>query len=222
MGNIVHCYKLCDNDEKCAAKKSCPRNELQEQEQAIVWDRELQCLRLIRKNCDECGRCTQVCGCFQIMNSEAEVIIEEDRIERLSVDRNFMKKDRFGAKLVNRSFLLCNLEEMKRQIEQSKALLIIEVVVSGSLTSHFDSVSIESLIGYENYHLCYQKIELCTEEILVLYRLINKNIEMPALLFFSDGQLVDFISGIYKSTQNQRIKYLTNQIQRILTHISTK
>ena len=226
---ITFNYKKCDNRGECSAEKICRKHR-----SAILRDRNNNIWYVDNKKCDECGQCRSVCELFNVHSDRAEFFEKLREIEAMTIEPDFFDKDRFGSGSFHPSHKIDSFEKLKQKIQTNTELLIVEIADGARLTSSFDAILINEIIPTTYYERCFYKFiiprtnqeqagevqvvasdaqhEKECEEVMK-YLSLN---ELPALIFFKNGNIDKKIEGMFRLVDTDRRDYFVNTIQEYL------
>lgn len=193
-------FKICDNSEDCNGIKVCPIK-------VFYWDEKNKTIAIDNNKCSSCGVCEPSCpvDAIRVARNEEEYkkIKKEIDEDPRSISDLFI--DRYGAKPVHPAFLIPQ-NKFDVQILRSTKLAVVELFVNNSIKCLLHSISIKDL--FKNIDIKYRKIEVKDKSLLERYEVK----ELPALLFFKSGELIDKIEGYYPIVKEGEIKNKVNGI----------
>lgn len=223
MGVVVFNYKRCDNArmcpviEKCALEMNVPYGE-----GAVYFDEDKSRIRVDTQKCSNHNCKTQVCvkdcaDCFTYTYNSAQKWWAEQEIhktERVYKDGNQIA-DRFNAEDTTLHARI-SPEECYKYVCESRGLLILEIAANSVCCSAYDSIQLLKILDKNIYHKYYRKVVLYNEKDIIRIEGEFKINELPALVFFFNGERIGLISGIYRHCEDNSEELLKNKISKIL------
>lgn len=193
-------FKICDNSKDCGGIEVCPTG-------AFYWDEKKKTIAVDNTKCISCGRCEEACPveAIRVARNEAEYKrikkeIDEDprRVSDLFIDR-------YGAQPIHPAFLIPQ-GKFNIQILESTKPAVVELFNHDSIQCLLYSIPIKEL--FDKVDIKYKKIEIQDKSLLKKYKVK----ELPSLLFFKDGKLIDKIEGYYDNKEEKELKDKVNKI----------
>lgn len=177
-------FKICDNAKECNGIAVCPTG-------ALSWDTERKGIRIDNGKCIGCGKCEKACEVDAISvasgDEEYECLAKEIDADPRKVSDLFI--DRYGAQPVHPAFLIPEGKFQAEVLEAGK-LTVAELFDDGSLRCFRRSIPIKRLLPGSD--IKYRKCQV-SEEFAKGYGIR----ELPALLFFENGELIGKIEGYF-------------------------
>ena len=196
-------FKICDNAKECSCIQECPVG-------AFYWDESSKSIAIKDSVCTLCGICENACpvGAVKIAKTEKKLKILEDEYNKdiRTTDELFI--DRYGATPINKSYL-GNQSKFDVQVLQSVKLIVVELFNEDSIMCLLKSIPIRDILGDIKTNLTYRKIEVTDNSLLEEYKVL----ELPALLFFKDGNFLGKIEGFYDIYEQDK---LINKVKEII------
>jgi len=194
-------FKICDNSPDCNGIKACPQD-------AIYWDEDNDELGIDNEKCVSCGKCGEACevGAIRVAQSEEEYQTIQREIENDPRQVSDLFVDRYGAEPISQTFETPP-EKFYIQILRSTKLTALEVFQEDSIHCLLHSIPISDL--FEGFNVQYRKME-ASDDFINQYQVD----ELPALLFFKDGDLVAKIEGHYKPKDEDELREKVKTIVR--------
>jgi len=192
-------FKICDNAPECGGIEACKTG-------ALSWDNNTKTIKIDNDKCINCGLCEKSCpvSAIQVARNENEYRKKEKEIEDDPREIADLYLDRYGAQPILPVFLA---EKEDFVIEKkSNMLTAIELFSSDSIMCMLRSIPIKEL--FRGIEIKYRKIEADTELTKQL-----KISELPALIFFKDGQELGRVEGYF---ENNQLKTIKDKIDKIL------
>jgi len=184
-------FKICDNSEDCSGITACPAH-------AFAWDAKRRTIAVDQAKCRACGACERACpvGAIRVARSE----IERQRLQREMDDDprrvTDLFVDRYGAQPISSAFLIPE-SKFDVQIIRSTKPAVVELFSRDSVQCMIKSIPVKELLQGD---IKYRKIE--NVALAKKYRIRA----LPALLFFSNGKLIDKIEGYYGDGKKEELK----------------
>jgi NAD-dependent dihydropyrimidine dehydrogenase PreA subunit len=194
-------FKICDNSEDCNGIAVCPIG-------AFYWDKEKKTIAVDNSKCISCGKCEASCPVHAIRvarnDEEYKKIKKEIDDDPRKVSDLFI--DRYGAVPVHPAFLISE-NEFDVQILRSTKLAAVEVFNRNSIKCLLHSIPVKEL--FRTVNLKYRKLKVEDDALLKKYDVK----QLPSLLFFKDGKLIDKIEGYFGDKSKTE---LTNKVAAVL------
>ena len=219
MGCVVFNYKCCDHAKGCPAIQRCEQEigctpgkaaiYYDENTKKIVVD-ELRCTSHMCKS----RVCTIECPkCFTYAENQIE---KWWAIEKVRETINTERCDRYNSEFtISNSRLSFN--ESLTFINGYNGLAILEITGVASCIGESDCIPIQDIIPFLVYQNCYKKVVLRDEnEVTQIEEKYGIN-ELPALLFFFNGEVKGKILGIYRYCEIESIKFLKVKVKSIIS-----
>lgn len=193
-------FKICDNAKECNGIDVCPTG-------AIYWDEENKTIVVDNSKCTSCGLCEPACmvGAIRVgkTDEEYEKIKKEFKADKRKVSDLFV--DRYGAEPVDPAFLI---PEGKFDIEvlESTKTTVVELFNDDSIECLLESIPLKDL--FSDADIKYRKMG-ADEEFCEKYDVK----ELPALLFFKDGELIGKIEGYFDVKRKNELIEKINEIK---------
>ncbi len=194
-------FKICDNSKDCGGIEICPTH-------AFYWDDEMSSIAIDNEKCTNCELCVKECpvDAIKVAKTDEEFLKFKKEIEEDSRIISDLFIDRYGAQPVHPGFLISQ-DKFNIQILECSKLAAVEFFNDDSIMCLLYSIPIKEL--FEGMDIKYRKILLTDDSIAVKYNLD----ELPALLFFKDGNYIGKICGYFEDSQKNE---LISQINIIL------
>jgi len=195
-------FKVCDNASECDGIRNCPVN-------AFKWNEEKQTIYIDNELCIDCGKCAESCsvGAIRFAKDENEYDEIKKEIEDDTRTINDLFVDRFGAAPIQSDYLYQE-KDFENISSNSARPIVIELFNDDSISCLLKSIPIKEILEAFDKESIFKKVQLESNEILEKYKIQ----ELPALLFFEDGKLLDKIEGYY---EDENSKELFEQIKSI-------
>ncbi|MBU0670597.1 thioredoxin family protein [Patescibacteria group bacterium] len=114
--------------------------------------------------------------------------------------------DRYGAQPVHIAFLIPE-SKFKLEVLESNKLTTAEFFNNGSIMCLLKSIPIKDLFG--KTAIKYRKVKIESDKLLKKYKIS----ELPTLLFFKKGKLLEKVIGFYDTKQKEQ---LIEKIKKII------
>lgn len=187
-------FKICDNSKECGGVAACPTG-------ALSWDDKQKTIAIDNTKCMSCDICVSECPVDAI-----KVAHSDDEYERISQDieadprkSSDLFVDRYGADAVHPAFLIKDKEFKIGDLESQK-LTMVEFFEDVSIKCLLKSIPIKELVG--DADIKFNKLRVEDKTMLDKYGIK----ELPALLFFKEGELIGKIEGYYDIDKKQELK----------------
>lgn len=184
-------FKICDNSTECGGLAVCPVK-------AITWDSKNKTLITDESKCINCGLCVNACpvGAIKVATGkDLEFIKEEYKKDKRKTSDLFV--ERFGAESTDKRAVVS--EAYFQSLIDKKETMAIELFNSDSIMCLIKSIPIRELFKKGTL---YNKVDTTSSQVLVNQYKIK---ELPCLLFFKEGKLVDKIEGYFETTQKKEL-----------------
>ncbi len=193
-------FKICDNIKDCPAMEECPTD-------AIFWNEKTNSLDVDNSLCTTCYNCEEECavGAMRVARNEKEYDEIKKEIAEDSSNISDLLVDRYGAQPIRPEFHI-PIEKFDKQVLESTKLCVAEIFQWDLVECLISSVPIQNLFG--GYDLMYRKIALPNDDLSNKFSVQ----QLPALLFFNDGEIIGKIEGFYGIEQEKELKDRVNQI----------
>jgi thioredoxin 1 len=199
-------FKICDNSKDCNGIAVCPTH-------TIAWDEKKKTIIIDNSKCISCGKCEESCPVSAIMvaknDQEYKRIQKEIDEDPRNVSDLFV--DRYGAASVSPAFNIPS-DKFEVQIIESSKPAVVELFKDSTIKCLLHSIPIKELLG--NYDVKYRKINVSDDDSLLKKYKIK---ELPSLLFFNKGKLIDKIEGHHRigeiNEMKKRIDSIIKQIK---------
>lgn len=192
-------FKICDNAPECNGIAECPTG-------ALTWDEENETIVIDNDKCTSCGICEKVCpmGVISVTHSEEEYKRKKEEIDNDPRTVKDLFSDRYGATPLAEYFMI---EEDELDSKISEGLRLIEFYNDDSIQCLLKSIPIKDITENLPSDLRFYKLSVDDQ-------LMNKyNVkELPSLLIFKDGNLLDKIEGYYTTDQKEEFMDKINEI----------
>ncbi len=195
-------FKICDNSEDCSGINVCHVN-------AFYWDAKNKIIAVDNSKCILCGKCEKSCpvGAIRVAKNEEEYNKIKNEIDNDTRKISDLFVDRYGAQPIHPAFLIPH-DKFHIQILKSTKLAAVELFNKSSIMCLLNSIPIRNL--FENIDVKYRKIEVNSDSLLERYA-VKK---LPALLFFSNGNIIGKIEGYF---DNKKEKEMLRKINDIIS-----
>ena len=190
---ILH-EKLCDNYRDCPAKFVCESvNKEKKLQPAILYMEDEMKIVIDKAKCSGCASCAGECGLLRIVNPYQEITRRKE-FDRDPRNKMNFRLERFGCELINETYALKNLSEVKEYIENSdyNKINILEFVVKSQVTCPFQAIDVNFITGKFLQLGSYKKYVINPvnndelESIHISYSLDH----FPAILLISGGKVL--------------------------------
>ena len=194
-------FKICDKSPDCSGIAVCPTD-------ALYWDNENKMIGIDNSKCTSCDLCEKACMVHAIHVAKTDK--EYERIKK-EIDADPRKAsdlfvDKYGAEPVDPAFILAQ-ENFDFEILQSTKPAIVELFNDDSIECLLESIPVKNLIGH--FDIRYRKIGIDDKVLLERYSVK----ELPALLFFKDGELIGKIEGYFDIKRKNELIEKINEIK---------
>ena len=199
-------FKICDNDKACSGMAVCPNG-------VFSWNEEKQTLEIDNSKCVCCGLCEKACmvSAIRVARTDEEYKKIEEEINNDPRSINDLLVERYGAKLVDPAMTFGKKENIHVKISEGKRPLIIELNKEETIMCLLKSIKVKKIADAFDAGTRYRKLEVEDEEILKEFQVK----ELPAMLFFKDGNLVGKIEGYYSEDEEEdllsKVKEIANK-----------
>lgn len=200
---VVINYKICDNSKDCDGIKGCPVG-------AFKWDEENKTIYVDNDICIDCGVCENSCtvNALKVTTNKEEYdkavkVVEDDTrtIQDLFCER-------FGASPMQQEFLL-EENQFNQDVLNLKRPLMVELFNDDSIMCLLKSIPIKELLAIYDKDATFLKVKVVEGDIMKKYGIT----ELPALLFFKDGLLLEKEEGF---VEDENRKELLDKVKKIL------
>ena len=178
-------FKICDNDKACSGMAACPMG-------VFSWDKANKTLKIDNSKCISCGLCEKACMVNAIRVAKTEE--EYKKIEKEFADDprtiNDLLVERFGGMPIDDAMVGSD-KEIESKLSEATRPLILEFFNEDSIMCLLKSIPIKKIADAFDANTRYRKVEVTNNKILKKYEIK----ELPALLFFKNGNLVGKIDG---------------------------
>lgn len=193
-------FKICDNSKDCSGIEACPTG-------ALFWDTENKTIIVDNTKCTSCGACENSCpvGAIRVAKNDDELaqIKKEINADTRTVSDLFV--DRYGAQPIHPAFNISE-DKFNVQILESTKPAVVELFSNDSIQCLLHSIPIKDL--FHGHDIKYRKIEVTGNTFIEKYRVK----ELPALLFFRNGNLVGKIEGYFDIRKKSELLDDVNKI----------
>ena len=188
-------FKVCDNSPDCTGIQDCPTG-------ALYWDEEKRTIAFNEDDCTLCGVCEDAClvDAIRVASTDEEYQRIKKEIDEDPRKVTDLFVDRYGAQPIQEAFL-AQQDKFDIQILQSTKLTAVEVFNDDSIECLISSIPVKELLEKIPHDLTYRKLEITDSSLLESYDVQ----ELPALLFFNNGTLLNKIEGYYDTTRKTEL-----------------
>lgn len=193
-------FKICDNAKECSGIEVCPTG-------ALSWDEKKKTIAIDNSKCISCGKCEEACpvGAIKVAKDEKEYKRIKKEIEEDSRRASDLFIDRYGATPIHPAFLI-DPSKFEIQILEATRLAVAELFNNDSIRCLLYSIPIKEL--FKDFDVKYRKVEVKRNQLLKKYKIK----ELPALLFFDNGELIGKIEGYYEIKEKKELIEKINKI----------
>lgn len=151
--------------------------------------------------CISCGKCEKACmvSAIKVAKSEEEYKKIEKEIEEDPRTINDLLVDRYGAKPIDIA-MIGREEEIETKLD-AKRPMMVELYNEDSIMCLLKSIPIKEIADAFDKNTRYRKIEVKKQETLEKYNVK----ELPALLFFKDGELIKKYEGYVTDEEKKKL-----------------
>ncbi|MFQ5647992.1 MAG: 4Fe-4S binding protein [Candidatus Aenigmatarchaeota archaeon] len=195
-------FKICDNSKDCSGIEVCPTG-------ALSWDDAKKTIDIDNSKCITCGKCEPACpvGAIKVAKDQEEYNRIKKEIDEDPRKVSDLFVDRYGAQPVHHAFLIPQ-DKFEVQILEATQLAALELFKDETIMCLLHSIPIKQL--FEGMEVKYRKMEVENDALLERYGVR----ELPALLFFKDGNLLGKIEGFFDVKKRRE---LTDRINKIVS-----
>jgi thioredoxin 1 len=193
-------FKICDNAPECGGIAVCPVK-------AMTYDKKNKSIVIDNDKCISCGLCVPECPISAIYVAKTEKKYEDIKKE-INNDPRTIKDlfvDRYGASPISDFFMITS-SQLEEKIK-SKELTLIEVYSEELLECLLKSIPIRDITDAIDGDIQYFNLP-SSEEIIEKYQIE----ELPSLLIFKDGKLLEKIGGYYDIDKEEEFKQRVKDI----------
>lgn len=184
-------YKICDNAPECSGIEVCPVG-------AITFNKEKQRVEIDNSKCISCGLCEKSCpiGAFKVAKTEEEATKIQKEIEEDPRTTKDLFVDRYGAMPLSEFFMI-DETAIKDKIKTT-GFVFIECYNDDSIQCLLKSIPIKELTAKLPKDTLFYKVAI--DDLIMTKYLIK---EVPALLIFKNGNLLEKIEGYYSMEEKE-------------------
>jgi len=192
-------YKICDNAAECGAFDVCPTG-------AIYWDAGAGRIKIDNEKCVGCGACAGTCpiGAIIVAQSKAEYEAGEKKIAADPRRREDLFVDRYGARPFSDEALPAAKATEYAAAQRGDFCLGL-LPAAEDIPCLINSIPIKGLVP------CHYR---AAEDGPALAKQFGVS-ELPALVFFRDGEQIGKVEGYYAPDESERA-LLAKRIKEIL------
>lgn len=197
-------FKICDNSRDCSGITACPVK-------AFFWDEKKKTIAVDEKKCIGCGKCEKACpvGAIRVARTKKEYEKIKKAIENDPRQVSDLFVDRYGAEPIHPAFLI-DQSKFDIQILRATQLAVVEFFSRESIKCLLKSIPIKELLaGFPK--IKYRKIQVkIGDKLLAKYKIR----QLPALVFFQDGQMIGKIEGYFDRNQKPELIHKVSNLLR--------
>ena len=196
-------FKICDNDKACSGMSVCPNN-------VFSWDEENKTLVIDNSKCISCGLCEDACmvSAIRVAKNEEEYKAIKKEFDEDERTINDLLVERYGGKPIDPA-MLGSEEEILIKLNEAKRPLMVELFNEDSIMCLLKSIPMKTIANIFDENTRFRKVEIQTDKLLKKYDIR----ELPALLFFKDGEFIGKYEG-YIEESNKEV--LFDKIKRMI------
>ena len=199
-------FKICDNSKDCNGIAVCPTH-------TITWNEKKKTIIIDNSKYISCGKCEESCpvNAIRVAKNDQEYKKTQKEIDEDPRKVSDLFVDRYGASSLSPAFNIPS-DKFEVQIIESSKPAVVELFKDSTIKCLLHSIPIKELLG--NYDVKYRKINVGDDDSLLKKYKIK---ELPSLLFFNKGRLIDKIEGHHRigeiNEMKKRIDSIIKQIK---------
>lgn len=185
-------FKICDNAQECNGIAVCPTG-------ALSWDKKKKSIKIDNEKCISCKKCEKSCmvNAIRVAKNEEEYKRMEEEIKNDPRRDADLFVDRYGAQPIHPAFLIKE-DKFELEVLGSKKMVVAELFNDDSIMCLLKSITMKDL--FAGYSIKYRKVEV-GKALVEKYKIK----ELPALIFFKNGEFLGKIEGYYDNKKKEKL-----------------